>query len=335
MKNLLLATVFGLAAVTGAQAQTQPGAKAINTGGAAGAYHTTFCPPIPGVLSNAYFQGYTCTTSAGTVQNIDRVLAQPTNLGFVQFDVFAREAARRPADFERLAVIRTDVACETLFMITRNPDLDFGRVLGLSRRIQFVLPAAASGSTATFNYLRSLDADGLGRVPDTNITHVADATAVINRIANSTQGEVGFFVQFADYRNANIRLMAESGVRVIPVISREILRARVGDNPVYQAQTVQLTQGGMFGLGGRAQTVTSACTQVALITGSPAAFADRNGQDDARELVERVRQVPREALLPQDNAVAAILRGATRLSQAALDQAVAGVDAAKRAVENR
>jgi hypothetical protein len=335
MKRFLLASVFALAAVTGAQAQTQPGAKAINTGGAAGAYHSTFCPPIPPVLSNAYFQGYTCTTSAGTVQNIDRVLAQPTNLGFVQFDVFAREAARRPADFERLAVIRTDIACETLFMITRNPDLDFGRVLGLSRRIQFVLPAAASGSTATFNYLRSIDAEGLGRVPDTNITHVADATAVINRIASSTQGEVGFFVQFADYRNANIRLMAESGVRVIPVISREILRARVGDNPVYQAQTAQLTQGGMFGLGGRAQTVTSACTQVGLITGSPAAYSDRNGQDDAREMVERIRQVPREALLPQDNAVAAILRGATRLSQAALDQAVAGVEAAKRAVENR
>jgi len=335
MKRFLLASVFALAAVTHAQAQTQPGAKAINTGGAAGAYHGQFCPPIPGVLANAYFQGYTCMTSAGTLQNIDRVLAQPTNLGFVQFDVFAREAARRPAEFERLSVIRSDIACETLFMITRNPDLDFGRVLGLSRRIQFVMPPAASGSAATFNYLRSIDPEGLGRVPDANITHVADATAVINRVANSTQGEVGFFVQFADYRNANIRLLAETGVRVIPVISREILRARVGDAPVYQAETVQLTQGGMFGIGGRAQTVTSACTQVALITGSPAAFADRNGQDDARELVERVRAVPRENLLPRDNAMAAILRGATRLSQAAMDQAVAGVEAARRAVENR
>ena len=335
MKNLLLASVFALAAVTGAQAQTQPGPKAINTGGAAGAYHGTFCPPLPGVLANAYFQGYACTPSAGTVENIQRVLRQPTNLGFAQLDVFAREAAQRPAEFERLSVIRTDIACEGLWMITKNPDLDFGRILGLSRRIQFVLPAQASGSTASFNYLRSIDPEGLGRVPDTNITHVATATDVINRIAASTQGEVGFFVQFADPRNANIKLMVENNLRIVPVISREILRARVGEQSVYNAQTFTLAGGNMFGIGGRAVNATTACTPVALFTGAPAAFADRNGQDDAREMIQRLQQVNRSAMMPQDNAIQSILRSATRLSQTAVDQAVAGVDAARRAVETR
>jgi hypothetical protein len=335
MKKLLLASVFALAAVTGAQAQTQPGPKAINTGGSAGAYHSTFCPPLPAVLANAYFQGYACTPSAGTVENIQRVLRQPTNLGFAQLDVFAREAAQRPAEFERLSVVRTDIACEGLWMITKNPDLDFGRILGLSRRIQFVLPAQASGSTASFNYLRSIDPEGLGRVPDANITHVATATDVINRIAASTQGEVGFFVQFADPRNTNIKLMVENNLRIIPVISREILRARVGEQSVYNAQTFTLTEGRAFGIGGRAVTATTACTPVALFTGAPGAFADRNGQDDAREMIQRLQQVNRSAMMPQDNAIQNILRSATRLSQAAVDQAVAGVDAARRAVENR
>lgn len=334
MKRLLMATVFALATITTAQAQTVS-PRAINTGGPAGAYHSTFCPPLPGVLSNAYFQGYSCTPSAGTVDNIRRVLAQPTNIGFVQLDVFAREAAARAAEFERLTVVRSDIACESLFMITRNPDLDFGRVLGLARRIQFVLPAEASGSTATFRYLQSIDADGLGRVPNSNVTHVRDATEVINRIANSTSGEVGFFVQFADHRNANIRLMVEKNLRVIPVISREILRARVGEQAVYQAQTVTLAQGGVFGIGGRAVTATTSCTPVALITGAPGAFSDRNGQDDARDMIQRLQQVPSERLLPQDTAMQAILRSATRMSQAAVDQAVAGVEAARRAVENR
>ena len=335
MKRILLATVFALATVTGAHAQVQPGPKAINTGGAAGAYHGTFCPPLPPVLANAYFQGYACTPSAGTVENISRVLAQPSNIGFAQLDVFAREAAARPAEFERLTVIRSDIACEGLWMVTRNPDLDFGRVLGLARRIQFVLPAQASGSTASFNYLRSIDTDGLGRVPDANITHVRDATEVINRIANSTQGEVGFFVQFADPRNTNIQLMVQNNLRIIPVISREILRARVGEQVVYQPQTFQLAQGGAFGIGGRAVTATTACTPVALITGSPGAFADRNGQDDAREMIQRLQQVNRNSMMPQDNAIQAILRNATRLSQSAVDQTVAGVDAARRAVEIR
>ena len=336
MKRLLLASVFALATATGALAQgVTPGPKAINTGGPQGAYHGTFCPPLPPVLANAYFQGYACTPSAGTVENIQRVLAQPANIGFAQLDVFAREAAARPAEFERLTVIRSDIACEGLWMVTRNPDLDFGRVLGLARRIQFVLPAQASGSTASFNYLRSIDPDGLGRVPDANITHVRDATEVINRIANSTSGEVGFFVQFADPRNTNIQLMVQNNLRIIPVISREILRARVGEQAVYQPQTFQLSQGGAFGIGGRAVTATTACTPVALFTGSTAAFSDRNGQDDAREMIQRLQQVNRAAMMPQDNAIQAILRNATRLSQAAVDQTVAGVEAARRAVENR
>ena len=334
MKRFILASVFALS-VTGAQAQVQPGPRAINTGGSAGAYHGTFCPPLPPVLANSYFQGYNCTPSAGTVENISRVLNQPTNIGFAQLDVYAREAAARPAEFERLNVIRTDIACEGLWMITKNPDLDFGRILGLARRIQFVLPAPASGSTASFNYLRSIDAEGLGRVPDSNITHMATATDVINRIAASTNGEVGFFVQFADPRNANIRLMVENNLRIVPVISREILRARVGEQNVYQAQTFTLSGGNLFGIGGRAVTATTACTPVALFTGAPGAFADRNGQDDAREMIQRLQQVNRTNMMPQDSAIQNILRSATRLSQSAVDQAVAGVESARRAVENR
>lgn len=334
MKRFLLASVFVLA-VSGAQAQVQPGPKAINTGGAQGAYHSTFCPPLPGVLSNAYFQGYTCTPSAGTIENIQRVLAQPSSIGFAQLDVFAREAAARPQEFARLSVVRTDIACEGLWLVTKNPDLDFGRILGLARRIQFVLPAPASGSTASFNYLRSIDPEGLGRVPDTNITHMATATDVINRIAASTNGEVGFFVQFADPRNANIRLMVENNLRIVPVISREILRARVGEQTVYNAQTFTLSGGNLFGIGGRAVTATTACTPVVLFTGAPGAFADRNGQDDAREMIQRLQQVNRTNMMPQDSAIQNILRSATRLSQSAVDQAVAGVESARRAVENR
>jgi len=334
MRRVLLACTILMTAFS-AQAQDRVGPKAINTGGASGAYHSTFCPPIPGVLANAYFQGYACTPSAGTVQNIQRVLQQPTNIGFAQLDVFAREAAQRPSEFERLSLIRTDIACEGLWMVTKNPDIDFGRVLGLARRIQWVLPPQGSGSTASFNYLRSIDPDGLGRVPDSNITYMNDATSVLNRIADSTNGEVGFFVQFADPRNANIRLISERGLRVIPVISREILRANVNGTQVYQAQTFQLTQGGLFGIGGRAQTATTACTPVAMFTGSPAAFNDRNAQDDARELIARVQAVPRNSLMPQDSAIQSILNSATRLSQSAVDSAIAGVEAARRSVENR
>lgn len=302
--------------------------KAINTGGQNGAYHSIFCPPLPSVLSNAYFHGYSCTTSSGTVDNINRVLKQPTNIGFAQLDVFAREAQNRPEEFKRLSLIRSDLACEGLWMITKNPDLDFGKVLGLSRRIKFILPAQGSGSVASFNYLRSIDPDGLGRVSDNNILNVADSTAVINYVANSTQGEVGFFVQFADPRNVNIKLLEEKKLVVIPVISREILQAKVNDQNVYQAQTFSMTESGFFTKGKQA---TTSCTPVSIFTGSPEAFSERNAQEDAKDLIERVKQIPSDTLLPKDTLIANIIKGATKLSQSALENAVAAVEAAKKA----
>lgn len=335
MKKILFLAVTAAAVLASSTSLAQNSLKAINTGGQAGAYHNTFCPPIPGVLANAYFQGYQCTTSAGTIQNIERVLKTPTNIGFAQLDVYAREASVRQAEFEKLQLIRTDIACEGLWMVTKNPDLNFGQVLALARRIQWILPAKASGSTASFNYLRSVDPEGLGRINDSNITYLNDAGAMLRSIISSTRGEVGFFVQFADPRNANIKLMVENNLNIIPVISREILRAKVDDQHVYQAQQFRLAEGGLFGIGGRAQTATTACTPVALFTGSPAAFTDRNSQDDAKEMIDRLRQIPSKNLLPKDNTIASLITGATRLSQAAVDQAVSGVESARKAIENR
>jgi hypothetical protein len=182
-------------------------AKSIFTGGEKGAYHTLFCPPLPAALSNAYFQGYRCTLSRGTLENIDRVLKEPTNIGFVQLDVFAAEATKRRDEFKKLTVIRSDIACEGLWMVTKNPDLDnYGHVLGLARRIPFVLPAQGSGSAASFAFLQANDPEGLGRVLETSKSYVADATATISEVASSTNGAVGFFAQFADPDNANFNL---------------------------------------------------------------------------------------------------------------------------------
>ena len=107
----------------GAALAQESGAKSINTGSEKGAYHALFCPPLPAALSNAYFQGYKCTSSKGTLENIDRVLRHPTSIGFAQLDIYANEASKRPEEFKTLTVIRSDIACEGLWMVTKNPDL--------------------------------------------------------------------------------------------------------------------------------------------------------------------------------------------------------------------
>lgn len=325
---LVAALTFGLDSAAMAQ---DYGPKSINTGGEKGAYNSTFCPPLPGVLSNAYFQGYQCTPSKGTLDNIGRVLTRPTSIGFVQLDVFAKEMAARPDDAKKLALIRKDIACEGLFMVTKNPDLNnYGDVLGLARRIPFVLPPEASGAAASFAFLQANDPDGLGRAR--NLRNVADASAMLKDVANGNGGEVGFFVQFADPENANIKFIAENKLKVIPVVSKEIIRAKVGEDSVYEVQTFNLTADGFFKGG---QTVTTACTPVAIITGSPAVFSDRNDVDDQKDLISKVRQVPSEKLLPQESRIASLMKGFKKLSGQALEETLAAVDAAKAAVEKR
>src|SRR5215470_20072944 len=267
LRGVSVITMFAGAAL----AQDAP-SKSINTGGEKGAYHTLFCPPLPVALSNAYFHGYKCTPSKGTLENIDRVLKNPTNISFVQFDIHANETIKRAEEFKKLTVIRSDIACEGLWMVTKNPDLNnYGHVLALSRRIPFILPAQGSGSAASFAFLQAYDPDGLGRVPEANKRYVTDATAVLNETASSTNGAVGFFVQFADPENANIKLMMEKDLKVIPVASRQVLHIKLNDRGIYQLQTFTLKAGGIFV---NPTEATTACTAVAIITGTPEAFGN-------------------------------------------------------------
>jgi hypothetical protein len=310
------------------------GPKSINTAGEKGAYHSLFCPPLPAALSNAYFQGYRCTPSRGTLENIDRVLKSPTNIGFVQLDVYANEAAKRAEEFKRLTVIRRDIACEGLWMVTKNAALEnYGHILASSRRIPFILPPQESGSAASFAFLQANDPDGLGRVPDANKRYVADATAVLNEAASSTNGAVGFFVQFADPENANIKLIVEKELRIVPVLSREILRIKLSGQEIYQAQTFVLKSGGVFV---KAREEKTACTPVAIVTGTPEVFGgDRDKVDDQKDLIQKIREVPAEKLLPQESRTAAIIRYAKRLTEQAVEEAVALVENTRQMIENR
>jgi len=332
-KKSLTGVSITLAFVGTALAQ-EAGSKSINTGGEKGAYHTLFCPPLPVALSNAYFQGYKCGASMGTLENIDRVLRNPTNVGFVQLDIYANEAVKRAEEFKKLTVIRSDIACEGLWMVTKNPDLtNYGHILALSRRIPFILPGQASGSAASFAFLQANDPEGLGRVPEANKRYVADATAVLNETASSVSGAVGFFVQFADPGNANIKLMVEKDLKVIPVVSREILRIKLGGQGIYQLQTFNLKSGGVFV---RATEATTVCTPVAIISGTPGAFGnDRDKIDDQKDLIQKVREVPAEKLLPQESRIAAVIKYAKKLTEQAVDEMVALVENTRQIIENR
>ena len=74
-KTIILAAIASLALTGGAFAQ-----KSIHTGSGTGAY-AKFCQPIPGALTQLDFKGYQCRESGGTLDNITKVLKNPTDIG--------------------------------------------------------------------------------------------------------------------------------------------------------------------------------------------------------------------------------------------------------------
>ena len=161
--------ILSLVVVAGLQAHAaSASATQINTGGETGAYHASFCPALAGQLKLAQFD-YRCAPSAGTRENMDRVAADPRQLGYGQLDVFALESRQMKAE-DAFTIVRQDDVRECVFAVTRNKQItNWGELSVNAGNLRFILPPATSGSAGTFQFLRTIDADGLGRAK--TVTH--------------------------------------------------------------------------------------------------------------------------------------------------------------------
>ena len=171
------------------------GANQINTGGSTGAYETSFCPVLAQQLKLAQFD-YRCTPSAGTRENMERVLANPRQLGYGQLDVFALESRQMKAE-AALTIVRQDDVRECVFAVTRNKDISNWGELAANAGTSALHPAAGRprAAPAPSSSCASIDADGLGKAK--SVTNAASTEEAI-REALSADDTVSLFVQFAD-----------------------------------------------------------------------------------------------------------------------------------------
>jgi len=321
MFRFVISAIVATAILTvNAVAQTQQ-IKPIYTASEAGAYHSSFCPPIPTALESAGFRGYTCTPSGGTPDNIAKVVANPRALGFAQLDVLGRWALDNIEAAKKLVVIRT-LACEGLWLVSQNKNMSaatFGQIVGGARRLQFAV--ADGGSRASFEFLQKIDPDGLGRA--SNVRIVENATASIQSVASGS-ADVGFFVQFVEPSNANIQLLHERKLRVVPAVNHELIAATVAGAPVYQVQSFNLSGG---------NRLTATCTPAVIITGAPESIADPDDANDQRALFNRIKAAPDSAFLPKDGRLARLVSGTRSIPTSALKEMLAAYDVAKKRAE--
>ena len=265
----------------------------IHTGGARGAYNGDFCPPLAKELGTAKFN-YKCTLSLGSNDNIRKVQTSPVDLGFSQFDVFALAVAKQiPA--QPFHVLRNDIARECLFMVTKNKELEsFGDVAARADQLRFILPPQGSGSASTFDYLRSIDPDGLGRALD--VTHAESTDIALKKALASDGKAVALFVQFPDPDNDRFKMIAKEEGLFIPVIDRNILRQTIDDQKIYFAQETDVSNGKFWKKGAK---VTTACTPMVIFTGNPELMTDNDQKLDQKDMITTVNDIPAEKLLPK------------------------------------
>ena len=282
-------------------------ATQINTGGATGAYHASFCPALSKELKLSQLD-YPCAPSAGTRENMERVLADPRQLGFAQFDAFVMESRTLKAE-SALTVVRQDDVRECVFAVTRNKDLTtYGSLAANAPKLRFILPPGDSGSASTFNFLRGADAEGLGKAK--SVTNAKTADDAI-REALAADDTVTVFVQFPDPDNARFALVKQLGGHIVPVIDRTILRQEIAGKKVYFAQETQVENADWIKSG---KKVVTACTPLVVFTGAPDMVKPEQARREHEDVIRTVAALKPGALLPQESLFQRLLKRTRELS---------------------
>ena len=321
-KSATKPATLALAAAALAGLALSVGASQINTAGEDGAYNASFCPPLAAQLKLAQFD-YRCTPSAGTRENMERVLANPRQLGYGQLDVFALESRQLKAE-PALAIVRQDDVRECVFAVTRNKDIsNFGELAANAGRLRFILPPANSGSAGTFEFLRSIDADGLGKAR--SVTNAASADDAV-REALAADDTVSLFVQFADPDSPRFELVRKLGGHVVPVVDRTILRQEIAGKKIYFAQETQVENAQWIKSG---RKVVTACTPLVLFTGAPDRVQGEQARKDHTDLIRTVADLKSGALLPEETLFQRLLKRTKELSASGTEKVLEATEQAR------
>ncbi len=298
-------------------------AAEVNTGGPGGAYHASFCPALTGQLKLAQFD-YQCTPSGGTRENMERVLTDPRQLAYGQFDVFVLESRQLKAETS-FAIARQDDVRECVFAVTRNKEVtNYGQLAAYADKLRFILPPAGSGSAGTFQFLRGIDADGLGRAKA--ISNAASTEDAI-REALSADDTVSLFVQFADPDNARFDLVRKLGGHLVPVVDRNILRQEVGGKKIYFAQETQVENADWIKQG---RKLVTACTPVVLFTGQPDRVQGEQARKDHEDLIRTIGDIKPGSLLPQESLFHRLVKRTKELSAVSTEKVLEATEEARQ-----
>lgn len=298
-------------------------------GGAQGAstYTDVYVPQIISVLENQALAGYQWGgVSAGTLANAAMVTTNPTNLAVGQYDLLKNLNGTVGPDGTPYAftILNSDIGPECLYFVTKQKGYDtFGDFLGNAFQITLATGKVGSGSLGTFENLSQI-------YPDMQTMEVQnyDNAAQIVEAVRTGKATHGFFVMRPDPQSKTFKEINDAGMTIIPAVD-------FGLEDDYKFLELKVANGGIFGIGGNAKSVTTACTSVALITGDPNSTAGQAlSPRDAKRLqvtIQKVGSLPSEQLRPNISSWADMWDS---LQVVAGDKLTQALEASKTALEN-
>jgi len=316
---LALATTAFCVAALGPAKATQ-----INTGGQTGAYFGSFCPQLKDALKKSELN-YECVNSKGSRENIQRVIGEPSQIGYSQFDVYALEREMLGGD-DLFTTLRTDLGRECVFMVTRNRELsNYGEVAALAAQLRFILPPEKSGSAATFEFLQQIDPDGLGQARD--ISYAASTDEALEK-ALAAEDTLALFVQFPDPENTRFKMINKAEGAFVPVIDRNILRQQINDEKIYYAQETEISNPKWHKSG---EKVITSCTPMVLFTGATTRIDGDDDRKDHADMIKTVKAMEAEELQPKQGFFTRMWRKTKELSGKGVEKMIEMSEKAREA----
>jgi hypothetical protein len=326
MQTLIRISAIAAAIAAGIALAGAASAQNIYTGGKAGAYFGTLCP---GLLEGLRTEGFTpnCTESAGSLDNIQRLLADPTGIAMVQTDAFANWAAANPEEAKKIVVIRSDLASEGVYFVSNNIQ-DFPEVVRIITRVKVVLPPKTSGAAQTWENLKKVLPQVFTKVDPSQVTYAESAAKAVE-MALARENTIALFVQLPDPSNEIFKTIVEKKGNFIPLVARAILAQKVGGEPVYTLETRPVTKAGIIA---KAVEVTTVATPIMLITQATENLPESgNARVNHDDLIKIVKGMSKDKLLPKTGATASLFN---RAFTASVDVATKLTEKAEQAINS-
>lgn len=295
----------------------------LHTGEPSGAYFNDFCPPIKEAAAAEGVE-LTCKPSNGTLDNLAKVSETPADFGLAQYDLFAAKLGNDEGAANYTA-IRDDIGKECLFLVTKNKLMtNYGDISSSAQYLNFTLPPANSGHAGSFDFLKNIDRDGLGKAA--KVTHAASTVDAITTALADENGAT-LIVQFPNPDSPVFKLVAENGGHFIPVISKEILDQSRAGRKIYTAEETTVVNPKWTKQG---EKLVTACTPIILFTGNGENIVDEVDRNQRQNTIGALTRINAEKLRPGEDWFTKIWNGTKAASAITVETLVDASETAKQ-----